>query len=120
MSSPPQTQKNWGGGQGFFFTREKKIEPEKIFNILPEKFLNWPRKILENCPRKKKCAREKNSKIVPEKKINLPEKKMQNCARENSKSTREKIRSKKTSMNFFKLFMRLRRVYVMVMFPQFV
>ena len=103
-----------------FFNPRKKIEPEKIFNILPEKFSNWPRKNLEKLPEKINCGREKNSKIVPEKKINLPEKKMQNCARENSKSTREKIRSKKTSMNFFKLFMRMRRVYVMVMFPQFV
>ena len=87
----------------FFLPEKKKIEPEKIFNILPEKFSNWPRKNLEKLPEKKNCAREKTSKIVPEKKINLPEKKMQNCARENSKSTREKIRSKKTSMHFFKL-----------------
>ena len=87
--------------QCFFLPEKKKIEPEKIFNILPENFSNWPRKNLENCPRKNNCAREKNSKIVPEKKINLPEKKMQNCARENSKSTRETIRSKIFRMNFF-------------------
>ena len=85
----------------FFFTREKKSLPEKIFNILPEKFSNQPRRNLENCPRRKTCAREKNSKILPEKKKRLPEKKMQNCARENVKSTREKIRSKISSIHFF-------------------
>ena len=59
----------------FFFYPRKKNEPEKIFNILPEKFSNWPRKNLENFPRKKNCAREKNRKIPPEKNKNLPEKK---------------------------------------------
>ena len=35
------------GGPGavfIFLPEKKKIEPEKIFNILPEKFSNWPRK----------------------------------------------------------------------------
>ena len=43
-------------------------------------------------------------KIPPEKTKNLPEKKMQNSARENSKSTREKIRSKISNMFFFHAF----------------
>ena len=101
----------------FFLPEKKKIEPEKIFNILPEKFSNWPRKNLENCPRRKNCAREKNSKIPPEKKKILPEKKMEICARDNSKSTREKIRSKISTMNFFlMLFLGLWRAYVMLIF----
>ena len=60
---------NHVGLRSVFFLPEKKFfEPEKIFNILPEKFSNWPRKNLKNCRRIKNCAREKNRKIVTEKK----------------------------------------------------
>ena len=104
----------------FFLPEKKKIQPEKIFNILPENFSNCPRKKPWKQPEKKKCTREKKLKILPEKKRNLPEKQMQNSARENSKSTREKIRSKISNMNFFYPISRLWRAYVMVIFPQFV
>ena len=58
----------------FFLPEKKKIEPEKIFNIRPEKFSNWPKKNLENCPGKK----------------NVHEKKQQNSTREKKNPSREK------------------------------
>ena len=43
----------------FFFTREKKNHPEKIFTILPEKYSKWLRKKKRKLPEKKKSDREK-------------------------------------------------------------
>ena len=57
-----------------FLPREKKIEPETIFNIVPEKFSKCPRKFFENSPRKK-VPEKKTAKLNPRKKYLCPKKK---------------------------------------------
>ena len=84
----------------FFYPRKKKFNPRKFSIFCPRSFQTGREKNLENSPRQKIVPEKKKGKFRLRKK-NLPEKKMQNSARENSKSTREKIRSKISNMNFF-------------------
>ena len=102
----------------FFFPEKNKNQPEKIFNILPEKFLKCPRKNLENCPRNQKIAREKNSKIQPEKKKSCPRKKCEIVPEKIQKVPEKKIVFKISSMSFFHAFS-ARRVPVIVILSNF-
>ena len=66
----------YGHMDSVFFTREKKIEPEKIFNILPEKFTKLDeKKILRTVREKKLCPTKKQQNFTREKKLFAREKK---------------------------------------------
>ena len=84
----------------FFLPEKKKVYPRKFSIFCPRSFQTSREKILKTAREERLVPEKKTAKFHPRKK-RLPEKKMQNCARENSKSTREKIRSKISSINFF-------------------